>query len=144
MHLPSSSEDPKHAETARQTMAMDAAAGAVAGGIARFIIGPLDVLKIRFQVQLEPIQAAQQQQQQQQLGLARPKGKYTGLLQAVSSIIKDEGIQVRRHAAVGLYAWSLHGMAWQHAYLTNYPTMFTHHAGFLMRCYGCDPVLDFF
>ncbi len=36
-------------------MMVDATAGAVAGCIARFLVGPLDVIKIRFQVQLEPI-----------------------------------------------------------------------------------------
>lgn len=69
---------------------LDATAGAAAGCVARFVVGPLDVLKIRFQVQLEPL---------------RPRGaakllpqqvapKYTGLVQALRTIVREEGIQV--------------------------------------------------
>lgn len=59
-----------------------------AGAVARFVIGPLDVLKIRFQVQLEPIMEA-----------ASQKGfsKYTGVGQALKLIVKEEGIPVKLH-----------------------------------------------
>lgn len=65
---------------------VDAAAGAIAGCIARFIVGPLDVIKIRFQVQLEPIagQVA-----------AKQASKYTGFTQALFTIAKEEGVKVR-------------------------------------------------
>ena len=56
-------------------------AGALSGAIARFVIGPLDVLKIRFQVQVEPIQRLS-------------KSKYTSIPQAFRLILKEEGIQV--------------------------------------------------
>lgn len=57
------------------------AAGAVSGAMARFIVGPLDVIKIRFQIQLEPITHGQ-------------LSKYASLRQAVATIVKEEGIQV--------------------------------------------------
>lgn len=34
--------------------ALDAVSGAIAGMVSRFVVGPLDVLKIRFQVQVPP------------------------------------------------------------------------------------------
>jgi hypothetical protein len=42
----------------RQRVLLDAAAGAAAGCVSRVVVGPLDVIKIRFQVQLEPIGGA--------------------------------------------------------------------------------------
>ena len=60
-----------------------ATAGAMAGAVARFVVGPLDVVKIRFQVQLEPIAAG-----------ALPS-KYTSLHQAFTTILREEGIKVR-------------------------------------------------
>jgi solute carrier family 25 thiamine pyrophosphate transporter 19 len=68
-------------------MAVDAAAGAMAGCVSRVVVGPLDVIKIRFQVQLEPIT--------KDLVTAKLKPKYTGFVQALATIFKEEGIQVR-------------------------------------------------
>jgi hypothetical protein len=69
---------------ARQASAkLTATAGALAGVVARFVVGPLDVLKIRFQVQLEPIAAG-----------AMP-AHYTSLRQALVTIVKEEGVKVR-------------------------------------------------
>lgn len=55
-------------------------------------VGPLDVIKIRFQVQLEPIA---------ELG-AKHKAKfipkYTSFRQALMTIFREEGIQVGRHS----------------------------------------------
>jgi solute carrier family 25 thiamine pyrophosphate transporter 19 len=56
--------------------------------VARFLIGPLDVIKIRFQVQLEPIRNAQNAAAKQ------AASKYTGLGQALATILKEEGVQV--------------------------------------------------
>jgi hypothetical protein len=71
---------------ARPPAYMDAAAGALAGVVARFVVQPLDVLKIRFQVQVEPIQRG---------ASAAAASKYTGLRQALSAIVREEGIRVR-------------------------------------------------
>lgn len=85
---------------------LHAVAGALSGMVARFVIGPLDVVKIRqvaavevpwapppslellsrtssrrFQVQLEPVGRIGSQQ-----------GKYTGMVQCVQTIVKEEGI----------------------------------------------------
>lgn len=68
----------------------DAVAGAVSGCVARFVVGPLDVLKIRFQVQTEPVSRAAGK-------LATGGGagpKYTGMGQALVTIVKEEGITV--------------------------------------------------
>uniref|UniRef100_A0A5S6QR53 Mitochondrial thiamine pyrophosphate carrier n=1 Tax=Trichuris muris TaxID=70415 RepID=A0A5S6QR53_TRIMR len=54
-------------------------AGSVSGAITRAISQPFDVLKIRFQLQLEPIKRASE------------RSKYRDLLQAVSTIVKEEG-----------------------------------------------------
>ena len=59
------------------------------GALARFVIGPLDVLKIRFQVQLEPIREAA-------AGSSQRLSKYTGVGQALRLIVKEEGVQVSR------------------------------------------------
>ncbi|KAG2424069.1 hypothetical protein HYH02_015248 [Chlamydomonas schloesseri] len=64
---------------------VDATAGAIAGCIARFLTGPFDVVKIRFQVQLEPIVGAPAD--------ALRRSKYTGFTQALTTIVREEGIQ---------------------------------------------------
>jgi solute carrier family 25 thiamine pyrophosphate transporter 19 len=68
----------------RATATTAATAGALAGCIARFATGPLDVIKIRFQVQLEPLQA-----------IGGAASKYTGFVQAFGTILREEGVQVR-------------------------------------------------
>lgn len=75
----------------RRPAYVDAAAGALAGVVARFVVQPLDVLKIRFQVQVEPIGRGG--------AAAAAQSKYTGLRQALMSIVREEGVRV--------LAWSL-------------------------------------
>ncbi|KAI5716801.1 hypothetical protein M8J76_012642 [Diaphorina citri] len=55
-------------------------AGGISGGITRAVCQPFDVLKIRFQLQVESFDP--------QLG-----GKYRGLFQAVTTIVKEEGVR---------------------------------------------------
>eukprot|EP00967_Tisochrysis_lutea_P100955 scaffold151036_cov20-Tisochrysis_lutea.AAC.1 len=71
----------------KSTSLQRAVAGSLSGCVARFIIGPLDVIKIRFQVQLEPIKSAQS------AAARHAASKYTGLGQALVTILKEEGIQ---------------------------------------------------
>jgi hypothetical protein len=72
-----------HDESATQMAIINAASGALAGAIARFVIGPLDVIKIRFQVQIEPIARS-----------SARRSKYVSLGQAIQTIVKEEGIKV--------------------------------------------------
>lgn len=66
MHVPSSSDEeggqgPSAALSNSVRMVVDALAGALSGCVARVVVGPLDVIKIRFQVQQgEPLHAAHQ------------------------------------------------------------------------------------
>lgn len=55
-----------------------AIAGATSGSITRCICQPLDVLKIRFQLQIEPIKKG-------------GGSKYSGILQAAENIVREEG-----------------------------------------------------
>lgn len=79
---------------------LDAVAGGLSGALARVVVGPLDVVKIRFQVQLEPVKAG--------VG-SIVKSKYTGLTQALLTIFREEGIPVcvrlpLEHLCLGLRA----------------------------------------
>ncbi|KAG8564959.1 hypothetical protein GDO81_012647 [Engystomops pustulosus] len=57
-----------------------ATAGSLSGLVTRAAISPLDVIKIRFQLQIEALN-----------GRGKP-GKYRGILQAVGLILREEGI----------------------------------------------------
>lgn len=57
-----------------------ALAGSAAGMVTRALISPLDVLKIRFQLQIERVSSK------------RPEGKYWGLFQASRCIHSEEGL----------------------------------------------------
>ncbi|XP_041000903.1 mitochondrial thiamine diphosphate carrier 2-like isoform X2 [Juglans microcarpa x Juglans regia] len=62
-------------------------AGAISGGISRMVTSPLDVIKIRFQVQLEPTSS----------WAMLPSNwsgtsKYTGMFQATKDILREEGL----------------------------------------------------
>lgn len=66
---------------------MDAAAGAIAGAVSRTVTSPLDVIKIRFQVQLEPTSTWAL------VGSNLPvRSKYTGIFQATKDIFREEGL----------------------------------------------------
>ncbi|EXB74801.1 Mitochondrial thiamine pyrophosphate carrier [Morus notabilis] len=66
---------------------IDTTAGAIAGGISRTVTSPLDVIKIRFQVQLEPTTSWALIRR----NLSGPS-KYTGMVQATKDIFRDEGL----------------------------------------------------
>ncbi|XP_010548933.1 PREDICTED: mitochondrial thiamine pyrophosphate carrier 1 [Tarenaya hassleriana] len=66
---------------------IDASAGAVAGAVSRSVTSPLDVIKIRFQVQLEPTASWALTQKDSPV---RPK--YNGLLQTTKDIFREEGL----------------------------------------------------
>ncbi|KAH9765759.1 mitochondrial thiamine diphosphate carrier 2 [Citrus sinensis] len=68
-------------------MVIDASAGAIAGGISRTVTSPLDVIKIRFQVQLEPTTSWALLNGH----ISRPS-KYTGMFQATKDIFREEGL----------------------------------------------------
>ncbi|XP_019958381.1 mitochondrial thiamine pyrophosphate carrier [Paralichthys olivaceus] len=57
-----------------------ALAGSAAGMVTRALISPLDVIKIRFQLQIERVSSQ------------RPEGKYRGLFQASRCIHSEEGL----------------------------------------------------
>ncbi|XP_014807975.1 PREDICTED: mitochondrial thiamine pyrophosphate carrier [Calidris pugnax] len=58
-----------------------AAAGSASGFVTRVLVSPLDVIKIRFQLQIE------------QLSSRSPGAKYHGILQAVQRIFQEEGLK---------------------------------------------------
>ncbi|XP_043570215.1 mitochondrial thiamine pyrophosphate carrier isoform X2 [Chiloscyllium plagiosum] len=58
-----------------------AVAGSLSGFLTRVLINPLDVIKIRFQLQIE------------KLSLFEPGAKYHGILQATNTIFREEGLQ---------------------------------------------------
>ncbi|KAL8140999.1 hypothetical protein V2J09_007020 [Rumex salicifolius] len=67
---------------------VDATAGAFSGAISRTVTSPLDVIKIRFQVQLEPTT----QWALLSNNIYGPS-KYTGMLQAFRDIFREEGLR---------------------------------------------------
>ncbi|KAJ1395201.1 Mitochondrial carrier protein [Sesbania bispinosa] len=69
---------------------IDSSAGAISGGISRTVTSPLDVIKIRFQVQLEP--TTSWALLRKDLAAAAPS-KYTGMFQASRDILREEGVQ---------------------------------------------------
>ncbi len=75
-------------------------AGTVSGGVTRLVASPLDVLKIRFQLQQEPIKVRGWPLTQP--GPSIPSvcvfiqtgggSKYSGVLSATRTILKEEGV----------------------------------------------------
>lgn len=76
----------------RRNPGIDALAGALAGAASRFATGPFDVLKIRFQVQVEPITSRQSPGASSAEAVV---SKYTGIKQAARLIVREEGVPVR-------------------------------------------------
>lgn len=103
------------AKKAKSNPFVDATAGAIAGCAARFVVGPLDVIKIRFQVQLEPIA-----KRAAGIDATSLTSKYTGLRQALKTIVQEEGIRVQQKCSVcrfwhpvypsESYTWTVQGL----------------------------------
>ncbi|XP_068146214.1 mitochondrial thiamine pyrophosphate carrier [Drosophila tropicalis] len=68
-------------ENSTKVQVLQAVGGGVAGACTRFVCQPFDVLKIRFQLQVEPVKGSHE------------SSKYRGMLQALSSIYKEEGLR---------------------------------------------------
>nr|GMD90979.1 mitochondrial thiamine diphosphate carrier 2-like [Ipomoea batatas] len=66
---------------------VDATAGAFSGCISRTMTSPLDVIKIRFQVQFEPTSKWPLLHK----SVYHQPSKYTGMLQATKEIFREEG-----------------------------------------------------
>lgn len=64
----------------------DILAGGISGGVTRMLIAPLDVIKIRFQVQSNPAQ---------KVGNAVTSYYYSGVWDSVKTIMRTEGVRVR-------------------------------------------------
>ncbi|KAJ3280215.1 mitochondrial thiamine pyrophosphate transporter [Borealophlyctis nickersoniae] len=64
------------------TSLQSAVCGATAGLISRFFIAPLDIVKIRFQLQSDA-----------RRGLTHTDGKYRGIMQSMKLIVQEEGIK---------------------------------------------------
>ncbi|XP_060654330.1 mitochondrial thiamine pyrophosphate carrier [Drosophila nasuta] len=60
---------------------LQAVGGGVSGAVTRFVSQPFDVLKIRFQLQVEP------------LSKSNESAKYGGMLQAFATIYREEGMR---------------------------------------------------
>jgi Mitochondrial carrier protein len=65
----------------------ETASGAIAGALSRGLVAPLDVIKIRFQLQLEPVR------QRYGARANELQGLYTGVLQAGRQLLKEEGVK---------------------------------------------------
>ncbi|KAL8168143.1 hypothetical protein V2J09_009642 [Rumex salicifolius] len=67
---------------------VDASAGAISGAISRTVTSPLDVIKIRFQVQLEPTTSWALLNKN-----LHGSSKYTSMIQAAKDIFREEGLR---------------------------------------------------
>ncbi|XP_051889088.1 mitochondrial thiamine pyrophosphate carrier [Pristis pectinata] len=104
-----------------------AVAGSAAGLLTRVLINPLDVLKIRFQLQIE------------RLSLLEPRAKYHGIVQAVGTIFREEGLQAFWKGHVPAQLLSVSYGAVQFASF-EFLTKFVHNA---LLCDSRNPTVHF-
>ncbi|KAI9327597.1 mitochondrial carrier domain-containing protein [Zopfochytrium polystomum] len=69
----------------------NAVSGALAGVISRFVIAPLDVVKIRFQLQTSALSPSLRLMRKD--SAAKTPQKYTSILQSMALIVREEGIK---------------------------------------------------
>lgn len=74
--------DHHNSQAAEHHQLRTAVAGAVAAAVARVFVQPLDVLKIRFQLQVEPLHHTN-----------TVSSKYTSMWQAMQTIAREEGVR---------------------------------------------------
>ncbi|XP_062886987.1 mitochondrial thiamine pyrophosphate carrier [Mobula hypostoma] len=104
-----------------------AVAGSAAGLLTRVLINPLDVLKIRFQLQIE------------RLSLLEPRAKYHGIVQATGMIFREEGLQAFWKGHVPAQLLSVSYGAVQFASF-EFLTKFIHNA---LLCDSRNPTVHF-
>ncbi|KAL3876861.1 hypothetical protein ACJMK2_034644 [Sinanodonta woodiana] len=118
-------------ELERQLTKTDhAIAGAFSGSVSRALFQPLDVLKIRFQLQVEPVSRKDK------------TSKYTGIPQAVQKIIKEEGWKALWKGHVPAQALSiLYGIVQIYRSLLHGTSTIVRQEGFLALYKGLAPTL---
>ncbi|GJY72538.1 mitochondrial thiamine diphosphate carrier 2-like protein [Tanacetum coccineum] len=79
---------------------IDATAGSISGAISRTVTSPLDVIKIRFQVQLEPTTSFALLSKN-----VYGASKYTGMFQATKDIFREEGLS--QLSGISAYAYAI-------------------------------------
>lgn len=119
----SSSGGTEEPSARRKNAVLHATAGAIAGAISRFVVGPLDVLKIRFQVQLEPIASSR--------GAAAMPSHYTSIHQALVTIVKEEGVR-------GLWRGTVPGQLLTIPYTAVQVRHMRHWVCLLWPCAACE------
>mmetsp|Transcript_13661 Transcript_13661/g.23413 ORF Transcript_13661/g.23413 Transcript_13661/m.23413 type:complete len:356 (-) Transcript_13661:25-1092(-) len=95
--IPGGSQGSATSDVVRLSKLEELLAGGFAGGISRICIAPLDVAKIRFQLQVDPVSPFGDsarpkwwgQVQPASLSIRRPK--YSGVLQTLITIAREEG-----------------------------------------------------
>ncbi|EDW58886.2 mitochondrial thiamine pyrophosphate carrier [Drosophila virilis] len=128
---------PKSSTNSTHVQMLQAIGGGVSGAITRFVTQPFDVLKIRFQLQVEPLKRKSL------------NSKYSGMLHAFSSIYREEGLRGvwKGHMAAQMmsitYAlvqfWSyeqLHQAAYQTKFFNDHPHLSYFMCGGLAGCMG--------
>lgn len=82
--------DPEHQDDQKRRAWERLVSGAASGIICRTIVQPLDVIKIRFQLQLEPIS---RHSSPLTAGDVHPPGKYTGISHTIRLMWREEGVR---------------------------------------------------
>lgn len=91
----------------RRPNSIPAIAGAVSGLVARLLVSPLDVLKVRMQVQVDVCSTSTQQFAAAAIGSHRTRGYYKTAAHALRRIVHDEGIRgLWKGSVPGILLWA--------------------------------------